>query len=230
MHEDKIKELEDRLRRLELASQKETDVVVVVDRSGSMSSNKSDHEEGLQSFIAKQKELPKSFLTLVQFDDINPFELLYNNTAMESVETVQIKPRGGTPLLDAIGKAVTFIQNAGRNRDVIFLIVTDGLENASTEYNHQTIRELINAKKELGWQFLFVGTNFDVLTTGSSLGFDARKNVAYSNTAGSIKAAYNLSGDKFKSFRNIRAAGHTYADATHTLNFTDQEIQEIKEA
>ena len=227
---DKIRDLEVRLKKLEDAFQKETDVVIIVDRSGSMSSNKSDHEEGLQSFIAKQRELPKSFLTFVQFDDVNPFEVIYDNHPMESVDRVQIEPRGCTPLLDCIGKTISYIDNANRDRDVICLIVTDGMENASKEYNHQTIRNLINKKKEGRWQFVFVGTNFDVLTTGSSLGFDRYKNVSFNNTAGSIKAAYDISGLKFTNYRSARAAGCTVADASYSLDFSEAEIQEIKEA
>lgn len=227
---DKLIDIENRLRRLEEQLHKETDVVVVLDRSGSMSSNRNDHQEGLQSFIAKQKELPKSFLTFVQFDDIAPFELVYDNVNMEQVKNINIEPRGCTPLLDAIGKTVTYIDKHNRNRDVIFLIVTDGMENASKEYNHQNVRDLINAKKEKGWQFVFVGTNFDVITTGSSLGFDAGKNVTFSNTAGSIKAAYDYSGTKFNSYRSMRAQGCTYNDSASNLDFSQEEIEEIKQA
>lgn len=228
--EDKLKELEDRLNKLESANLKETDVVVVLDRSGSMSSNKNDHQEGLQSFIAKQKDLPKSFLTFVQFDDVAPFELVYDNVPMDKVRNISIEPRGTTPLLDAIGNTVAYIDKQNRNRDVIFLIVTDGMENASKEYNHQSVRDLINAKKKNGWQFVFVGTNFDVLTTGSSLGFDRYKNVSFSNTAGSIKAAYDYSGIKFNSYRSVRAAGCTYDAAATNLDFSAEEIEEIKQA
>lgn len=221
---EKIRELEARLAQ----SSVETDVVVVVDRSGSMQSNKSDHEGGLRAFVEKQKSLPRSYLTLVQFDGQNPFELLYDGVPMEQVGNISIEPRGMTPLLDAIGRTINHVNK--NTRDKIFLIVSDGQENSSREFSHQTIANLINSKKEAGWQFVFVGTNFDVVTTGTGLGFDLNKNVTYSNTAGSIKTAYDITAKKFAGFRSSRASGQSCSVSADCLNYSEDEVQEIKEA
>jgi hypothetical protein len=108
--------------------------------------------------------------------------------------------------------------------------VSDGQENSSREFSHQTIANLINSKKEAGWQFVFVGTNFDVVTTGTGLGFDLNKNVTYSNNTNSIKTAYDITAKKFAGFRSSRASGQSCSVSADCLNYSDDEIQEIKEA
>lgn len=226
---EKIKELEEEINRLR-QNFVETDIVVLVDRSGSMNSNKSDHEGGLKSFVEKQKELTGNvYFTLVQFDDQQPFEVMYDEVSLNDVSEIKLNPRGLTPLRDAIGRTISHIDNHPK-RDVIFLIVSDGEENASKEYSQEQIRQMVIDKKEMGWQFLFVGTNFDVITAGKNTGFDATKNVYYNNNTRSINKAYEVAGGKLNSYRSSRASGQSVSCSSMNLDFSDEELNEIKEA
>lgn len=226
---EKIKEIEAELNKLK-AELIETEVVVLMDRSGSMQSNKSDHEGGLKAFVEKQRELPgKVYFTLVQFDDQDPFDIMYDGVSLDEVKNIQLNPRGCTPLRDAIGRTIHYISQKPK-RDVIFLIVSDGLENASKEYSQEQIRLNVLDKKEKGWQFLFVGTNFDVITQGINTGFDVGKNVIYSNNTNSINKAYDMAGQKFNSYRSCRAAGQSVTCSSQNLDFSQEELNEIKEA
>lgn len=226
---DRIEKMERELKDLK-ASLIETDVVVLMDRSGSMQSNKSDHEGGLQAFVEKQKELPGNvYFTLVQFDNQNPFEIMYDGVTLDKVKNIKLDPRGLTPLRDAIGRTISHVNNRPK-RDVIFLIVSDGQENSSKEYSQAQIKEMVISKKEQGWQFLFVGTNFDVITDGLNTGFDLGKNVTYTNNTQSINKAYDMAGTKFNSYRSCRAAGQSVHVSSANLDFSQEELNEIKEA
>lgn len=223
---DKINEIQQQLD--ELKSSIKTNVCVVLDRSGSMQSNKEDHEGGLLAFIEEQKKLPNATFTFIQFDDTNPFELIYDGVPLNEVTKIQLKPRGLTPLYDAIGRTINHLTNKNQNTDTVLMIVTDGLENASREFSLSTIKTLINDKKALGWQVLFVGTNFDVLGVGSNLGIDNAKNVSYNNTKASIDCYYNKMSNKMSNFRSSRASGQSMGVSADCLNFDEQDIEEIK--
>lgn len=209
---------------------KETEVVVVLDRSGSMQTNKSDHEGGLKAFVQKQRELPgKVFFTFAQFDDQNPFEVIYDRVPINDVGEVSLNPRGTTPLRDAIGRGINHVANRAMG-DIIFLIVSDGQENSSKEYSQAQIKKMVEDKKEAGWQFVFVGTNFDVITAGTNVGFDPLKNVMYNNNTASIHKAYSYTANKVNDYRELRSAGMSYQASSVSLDFCDSELNEIKEA
>lgn len=226
---EKIKELEEELAKLK-SSLLETDIVVLLDRSGSMQSNKADHEGGLRSFVERQKQLVgQVYFTFIQFDDQNPFEVMYDSVSLDSVKDIKLDPRGLTPLRDAIARTISHINNHPK-RDVIFLIVSDGQENASKEFSQDQIRKMVLDKKEAGWQFLFVGTNFDVITAGINNGFDLGKNVIYTNNAASIDKAYDVTSQKLNMFRSARASGQSVTVSSDCLDFSSEELNEIKEA
>ncbi|MBP9778319.1 MAG: VWA domain-containing protein [Rickettsiaceae bacterium] len=225
---EKIKELEEELAKLK-SSLVETDIIILLDRSGSMQSNKSDHEGGLRSFVERQKQLVgQTYFSFIQFDDQNPFDLVYDKIPLNDVKELKLDPRGLTPLRDAIGRTINYFNST--KRDVIFLIVSDGQENASKEFSQDQIRKMVLDKKEAGWQFLFVGTNFDVITTGINNGFDLGKNVIYTNNAASIDKAYGVTANKLNAFRSARASGQSVTVSSDCLDFSSEELNEIKEA
>ena len=151
-------------------------VVTILDRSGSMSSNRDGTISGYNEFINGLRQDKKSeySVTLTQFDaPVNSPELTvtYDDRALADVQELtqaNYEPRGNTPLYDAIGECVRRIDAKGRG--VIVLIITDGLENASQEFTKDSIQKLIKEKEGLGWTFSFLGANIDSYAEASKLG------------------------------------------------------------
>ena len=167
------------------------DVVFILDRSGSMGGLESDTIGGFNSMLEKQRKIEgKAFITTVLFDD--QYELLHDRVNIAKVNNITEKEyfvRGSTALLDAIGKTIAkekAIQDTlGKNEKadkVLFVIITDGLENASREYNSSTVKKLIETQKEkYGWEFLFLGANIDAIETASAIGISAERAVNYNS-------------------------------------------------
>ena len=172
-----------------------TDITVVLDRSGSMGSVRDDTIGGFNTFIGEQKKIEgKCNLTLVQFD--TEYEFVHkgqNITKVASLDHSTFVPRGMTALLDAVGRAIveTGQRLAEMNEDdrpnkVIFVIQTDGAENASKEYNRAKVMEMIKLQQDkYNWEFIFLGANQDAISTGASMGIKGGKSLSYaSNTVG----------------------------------------------
>jgi len=166
-----------------------TELVFILDRSGSMNGFEADTIGGFNSLIEKQKKQEgKCYVSTILFDDV--CEVLHDR-----VELAEIKPmtaadytvRGCTALLDAIGGAVKHIGNIhkyARCEDVpehtMFVITTDGLENASRNYDSETVKKMIERQKEkYGWEFLFLGANIDAVETARSFGIAEDRAVTY---------------------------------------------------
>ena len=152
----------------------------LIDRSGSMTGLEVDVVEGFNTFLSEQKSEPGACeMTLVQFDDLNPFEIMRNSEPINDVEPISQKdyqPRSMTPLYDAIGTLIERVDarvaTKGIQEDQVIAVFTDGHENASRRWEHTEIFELIKKRKEDGWTFIFMGANQDSYATGGRLGFD----------------------------------------------------------
>ncbi len=164
------------------------ELVFILDRSGSMSGLEKDTIGGFNGMIEKQKkEEGKAFVTTILFDD--KIETLHDRLDLQKIEPLTDKDyyvRGSTALLDAVGTSINHISQIhkyARPEDVpahtMFLITTDGMENASREFNYKKIKSMIEEKKELGWEFIFIGANIDAVTTGAKLGISADRSVDY---------------------------------------------------
>lgn len=157
-----------------------TEVVFILDRSGSMSGLESDTIGGFNSMITKQKkEEGEAYITTVLFDD--KIETLHDRIEIGRVEPMndsQYFTRGCTALLDAIGKTVNHISDIhryareeDRPEKTIFIITTDGLENSSREFTYDKIKKLLTKKQEKdGWEFLFLGANIDAIEVAGKMG------------------------------------------------------------
>ncbi|MBR3574486.1 MAG: VWA domain-containing protein [Lachnospiraceae bacterium] len=157
-----------------------TEVVFILDRSGSMSGLESDTIGGFNSMITKQKkEEGEAYITTVLFDD--KIETLHDRIEIGKVEPMndsQYFTRGCTALLDAIGRTVNHISDIhkyareeDRPEKTIFIITTDGLENASREFSYDKIKKLLTKKQEKdGWEFLFLGANIDAIEVAGKMG------------------------------------------------------------
>ena len=177
------------------------DVVFILDRSGSMGGLESDTIGGFNSMLEKQRKIDcKAFITTVLFDD--QYELLHDRVNIAKVNNITEKEyfvRGSTALLDAIGKTIAkekAIQDTlGKNEKadkVLFVIITDGLENASREYNSSTVKKLIETQKEkYGWEFLFLGANIDAIETANTIGINAERAVNYKSDSIGTKKNYD---------------------------------------
>jgi len=175
-----------------------TEIVFVVDRSGSMSTIADDMKGGFDSFIAKQKELPgECKVTLVQFDD-EP-ETVYTALSLNEVPALDLVPRGMTALLDAVGKA---IQETGmrlaampeheRPSQVLFVIITDGRENQSKEYGRNRVYDMITHQREkYSWEFVFLGANQDAFAEGTSMGISPTNSVTTKASSVGTKALFH---------------------------------------
>lgn len=156
---------------------KEMDVVFLLDRSGSMSSCVKDTIGGYNSYLKKQKEKNhKSKITTILFD--NEYEVLHDRVDIEKVNELTEKEyyvRGCTALLDAIGTTITNLDKEIKDNKVLFVITTDGLENASKEFTKEQIKELITGHSN--WEFLYIGADIDSYSEGASLGI-SRNNIA----------------------------------------------------
>lgn len=229
--QEKVDKMEQDLKDLkkELGNQT-TDVVVVLDRSGSMQSNKSDHEGGLRSFVEQQKGLEnasKIRFTFIQFDDVNSCEIIYDRVRLNKVGELNLVPRGFTPLRDAIGKSIAHIESKATG-DVLFLIVSDGEENSSKEWTNEALKNKIKQMEEKGWQFTFLGTNFDAVTTGGNLGFNVSKVANYGNNSAGINNSYHNISAKFSGFYRARGAGASVVDASSNLDFSEEDREFIQ--
>lgn len=181
-----------------------TELVFILDRSGSMGGLESDTIHGFNSMIARQKEQKmQANVTTILFDD--EVDIVHDRFPVEIIEPVTEKDyfvRGCTALLDAIGTAIEKIDNvqkhlpdkykAGR---VLFVITTDGLENSSERYTQEQIRKKIQAKKECGWEFLFLGANIDAGKEAEKIGIDRNRSVTYENDSEGIAVNFRAVGD-----------------------------------
>ena len=158
-------------------------ISVVLDPSGSMASIADDIVGGFNEYLAEQRQVAgRARVTLAQFDGQDPFEVLIHGVDLREVTDLDrssYRPRGNTPLFDAIGRMIAKIDadRAARTEvgapeeDQVVLIVTDGFENASREYGRQMIFDLIEARRERGWVFVFLGANQDAYAEGRTMAF-----------------------------------------------------------
>ena len=187
-----------------------TEIVFILDRSGSMSGLEKDTIGGFNAMIEKQKKQDgKAYVSTVLFD--HESVVLHDRLPLE-----QIKPmteddytvRGCTALLDAIGGAVKHIGNIHRYarpegvpEHTMFVITTDGLENASRKYNSRDIKRLIESKKEEGWEFLFIGANIDAIETANTYGIDSDRAVNYNADSQGTGVVFEAVSETVAKFR-----------------------------
>ena len=166
-----------------------TELVFILDRSGSMSGLEADTIGGFNSLIAKQKkEEGTALISTVLFDD--QAEVLYDRISLDRIEPMndrQYYVRGCTALLDVLGGAIHHIGNVhkyareeDRPEKTIFIITTDGMENSSHRYTYDKVKKMVERQRDrYGWEFLFLGANIDAIEVAGRFGVQANRAVNY---------------------------------------------------
>lgn len=156
-------------------------ISVVLDRSGSMTAIADEIVAGLNQFLAHQRqESGEARITVAQFDDQDPFEVLVDAVPVREVVDLPrraYQPRGTTPLYDAIAAMVGRVDAGLAEDDQLLVVVTDGLENASREHTRRSVFDMITDRREKGWSFLFLGADQDSYASGQAMAM-ARANTA----------------------------------------------------
>lgn len=191
-----------------------TELVFVLDRSGSMSGLESDTIGGFNSMLEKQKkEKGEAFVTTVLFDD--HYELLHNRNDLKQIKAITEKEyyvRGSTALLDAIGKTINNIGKALSNineeerpEKLLFVIITDGMENSSREYSYAKIKEMIeHQKSKYSWDFIFLGANIDAIMTAEAFGIGEDRAVNFVSDSEGTQLNYIAVSEAVSSFRESK--------------------------
>ncbi len=195
-----------------------TELVFILDRSGSMSGLESDTIGGYNSFLEKQKEEDGSCLvSTVLFNQHS--KVIHDRVDLVKIEKMERKDylaSGTTALIDAMGDAIHHIKNVHkyiRKEDVpantIFVIITDGLENASHKYSSDDVKKMVEQQKEKGWEFLFLGANIDAVETARTYGIAEDRTSDYLCDEVGIEKNFDALSKSVKSFR---ACGKIEAD------------------
>ena len=202
-----------------------TELVFILDRSGSMAGLESDTIGGFNSMIEKQKKQDGGcYVSTVLFDDES--EVLHDRVKLGDIPKMTDKDytvRGCTALIDAIGGAIHHIGNIhkyARNEDVpehtMFVITTDGQENASHRYTSEQVKKMIERQKEkYGWEFLFIGANIDAVETAARYGISRDRAVNYNADE---KGTHILYESVAKAVCNVRASAPLGADWSDEIN------------
>lgn len=191
-----------------------TELIFILDRSGSMGGLESDTIGGYNAMLKKQMEAEGSaYITTVLFDD--EYELLHDRINLKGVKPITEKEyfvRGTTALLDAFGKSIQKIVNVQRNTSddekaekVLFVITTDGLENASREYSYTKVRAMIEKQKSrYGWEFIFLGANIDAVSEAEKFGIDSSRAAQFHNDKDGIELNYKVVSEAICELRSSK--------------------------
>lgn len=177
-----------------------TEIVAVIDRSGSMAPIRQETISGFNVFVEEQRRVPgEARMTLVQFDD--RYELNFSGVPLGDVAPLNAEtyvPRGYTALLDAVGKTIKDVGarlskqlEHERPSRVVFLIVTDGQENHSRKYSYSKVKEMVeHQKSQYSWQFIFLGANIDAFGVADDIGVGRGMSINYFASSRGVWNAY----------------------------------------
>lgn len=207
-----------------------TEIVFVLDHSGSMSGLAADTIGGFNELIEKQKKIEgDAYVTTVLFD--HEYEVLHDHVALKDVAPLTDKEyfaRGSTALLDAVGRTIDSVgvrlaatPEEERPAHVVFVITTDGMENSSREYTAQRVRGMIeHQQQKYSWQFVFLGANMDAVSEARNLGISAKYAADFTPSHSGVRKMYSMALDSVMSSK--RTGVSLSADWKSALD-TDEE-------
>ena len=205
-----------------------TELVFILDRSGSMAGLESDTIGGFNSMLAKQQAEPgECRITTVLFD--NQYETLHDRIDIKAVSPLTDKEyfvRGNTALLDAIGRTINKIGSVQKNTaeeyradKVLFVITTDGMENASREFDYKKIKAMVkHQKSKYSWEFIFLGANIDAVDVANHFGVDRSRAQNYHNDSRGILLNYAVLSETISSYREAAPGAILDDDWSKVIN------------
>ncbi len=193
-----------------------TEIVCILDRSGSMADIAGDTIGGFNAFVKRQQdEVGKARISLVLFD--NEVTKPFSHVAVESAPVLDEEvyyPRGSTALLDALGRTLEQTRSAieamhpdERPEEVVVLVMTDGYENASREYDARTVRRMVELRQADGWEFVFIGADINAAQVAESMGMAHGSATQSTKTTGGTAEAYYRMSRAVSDIRNKRGKG-----------------------
>ena len=187
-------------------------IIIILDRSGSMASIKSDVEGGFDSFVADQRKegKKKTTLTLVQFDS-EAIETVYERKLLADVPSLALEPRGMTPLLDAVGSTIAKSRDTYTKKTLV-VIITDGMENASHEYKKDAVKAAIEDARKKDWEFIYLGANVDAFAEAGQMGIPVAAAAVYTPDTAGVKAMYCAASSQARSYLRTGKIGFTDED------------------
>ena len=200
-----------------------TEIVFILDRSGSMSGLESDTIGGYNSMLNKQKQEPgEAVITTVLFDD--KYELLHDRINLKGVVPITEKEyfvRGSTALLDAVGLTINKIGNVQKHtleeeraQRVLMIITTDGMENSSIKFSYKKIQKMIeNQKSKYGWEFIFLGANIDAIATAKRFGIDKEYATNYNADSKGTMLNYEVISNTISYFRGTSSLSKNWKES-----------------
>jgi uncharacterized protein YegL len=201
------------------------DITILLDRSGSMVSIKDAMESGFDEFLNEHKKVPSTRLTLIQFDSSNNQEVVYTARPVAEAPRLSIDPRGMTPLLDAFclaidrtGDRLSAMRQEERPNKVLFVVITDGQENASFKYGRNDVKERVTRQQgSYNWQFVYLGANQDAIAEAATFGIPQASAMTYAASAAGT-------GETFRSLSRA-SLSYTTGMTKGVDAFTDEERQ-----
>lgn len=187
-----------------------TDLNIILDRSGSMASIANDMIGGIETFLAKEKVTgDDTRVSLYQFDD--EYKVVFVDKSIEEDIKIPLMPRGGTALLDAVGKTIASVgeklqamNEDDRPNRVLFLIITDGEENSSKEFNFQTVKTTLKHQRETyAWDFVFLGTTEDALFQGEGLGIGKSSTQGFTRDSADIQKCFLNVTNSYANYKTL---------------------------
>lgn len=192
-----------------------TELVFILDKSGSMAGLESDTIGGYNAMLKKQQGQPgEAIVTTVLFDD--KYVLLHDRINIKGIKPISDQDyyvEGTTALLDAMGKTIRKIANAQKHTSeeeqaekILFIITTDGMENASREYSYEKIRQMVEEqKKKYGWEFIFLGANIDAAETAGRFGINADRAANYHADSAGTSLNFKVVNEAISNLREKKA-------------------------
>jgi hypothetical protein len=188
-----------------------TDLNIILDRSGSMSSIANDMVGGIKTFLDKEKETgDDTKVSFYQFDD--QYEAVFIDKDIKEDIKIDLLPRGSTALLDALGRTIVSVgeklsklDEKDRPNRVLFLVITDGYENASREFSSEDVKEKVKHQREkYAWDFVFLGAGEDaVLAQHAGLGIGASSSKGFARSAKAIAATWDTVTDSYQTYKTL---------------------------
>lgn len=187
-----------------------TEILCVLDRSGSMQSIREDAVGGFNALLEAQQAVPgEARLTLVLFD--HEYEVVLDAVPLADVRPLTAEtyvPRGTTALLDALGRTIdtaygrlASVPESERPGAILACVITDGMENASTDYTRERVKALVEARQAEGWQFQFLAANVDAFAEAGGLGIGVADTASFAATGAGTAAMFSLVSERVLSVR-----------------------------